>query len=49
MVRLAILGGGFMGGALAEGLIDSGWSASHLIVADRLTERRRYLEQHLGS
>ncbi len=48
MVRLAILGGGFMGGALAEGLIDSGWSPSHLIVADRLAERRRHLEEHLG-
>jgi len=48
MARLAIIGGGFMGGALAEGLIDSGWSASHLIVVDKLAERRRSLEEHLG-
>jgi pyrroline-5-carboxylate reductase len=27
MARLTIIGGGFMGGALAEGLIDSGWNA----------------------
>lgn len=48
MVRLAIVGGGFMGGALAEGLIDSGWSPSHLVVAEKLAERRRHLEEHLG-
>ena len=40
MARLAILGGGFMGGALAEGLIDSGWSAQDIVVAE-IREARR--------
>jgi pyrroline-5-carboxylate reductase len=47
MPRLAILGGGFMGGALAEGLIDSGWSAADLVVAEIREARRAFLEDHL--
>jgi len=47
MARLAILGGGFMGGALAEGLIDSGWRAADILVAEKIDDRRRHLEQHL--
>ncbi|MFQ5599586.1 MAG: pyrroline-5-carboxylate reductase [Candidatus Krumholzibacteriia bacterium] len=48
MKRLAIIGGGFMGGALAEGLIGSGWSQEELIVAESRDERRRALEARLG-
>jgi pyrroline-5-carboxylate reductase len=47
MARLAILGGGFMGGALAEGLIDSGWSAKDIIVAEIREARRSFLQDHL--
>lgn len=47
MTRLAILGGGFMGGSLAEGLIDSGWNPSDLVVAEIREERRAYLASHL--
>jgi pyrroline-5-carboxylate reductase len=47
MPRLAILGGGFMGGALAEGLIDSGWSPEDLVVAEIRAARRKFLEEHL--
>jgi pyrroline-5-carboxylate reductase len=47
MARLAILGGGFMGGALAEGLIDSGWSAQDIIVAEIREARRTFLTDHL--
>jgi pyrroline-5-carboxylate reductase len=47
MTRLAILGGGFMGGALAEGLIDSGWSPEDIVVAEIRKDRRDFLEDHL--
>ena len=47
MARLAILGGGFMGGALAEGLIDSGWSAKDIVVAEIREARRSFLQDHL--
>jgi pyrroline-5-carboxylate reductase len=47
MARLAILGGGFMGGALAEGLIDSGWSPEDIVVAEIREARRNFLENHL--
>ena len=47
MARLAILGGGFMGGALAEGLIDSGWSAQDIVVAEIREARRSFLQDHL--
>lgn len=48
MTRLAILGGGFMGGALAEGLVEAGWSRSELIVAEKLEDRRGELEHRLS-
>lgn len=47
MARLAIVGGGFMGGALAEGLIDSGWDAADLVVAEVREARREFLTRHL--
>ena len=47
MARLAILGGGFMGGALAEGLIDSGWKAQDIVVAEIREARRAFLTDHL--
>ena len=34
MTRLAIVGGGFMGAALAEGLLDAGWSRDAFVVAE---------------
>ena len=48
MTRLAILGGGFMGGALAEGLVEAGWRRSELIVAEKLEDRRAELEHRLA-
>ena len=48
MKRLAILGGGFMGGALAEGLLEGEWTSQDLIVAEKLDERRADLEERLG-
>ena len=48
MRQLAILGGGFMGGALAEGLIDSGWSRDDLVLAEVREARREFLTDHLG-
>ena len=47
MKRLAIVGGGFMGGALAEGLLANGWSAPELIVAERQPTRSAWLRDHL--
>jgi pyrroline-5-carboxylate reductase len=47
MRRLAIVGGGFMGGALAEGLVDSGWDRRDLIVAEISQARRRFLIEEL--
>ena len=47
MRRLAIVGGGFMGSALAEGLIDSGWSRESLIVAEIRKARREFLTDRL--
>jgi len=47
MKRLAIIGGGFMGGALAEGLVGSGWEPQDLIVAGRREERLRALAERL--
>src|SRR5262245_65017571 len=47
MNRLAIVGGGFMGGALAEGLIDSGWRREDLVVAEVSQRRRHFLVEEL--
>lgn len=46
--RLAIIGGGFMGAALAEGLIASGWDRDAIIVSGRRESRRRSLQERLG-
>lgn len=48
MRRLAIIGGGFMGGALAEGLVASGWDRNEILVAGRQEPRRKALEARLG-
>ncbi len=48
MRRLAIIGGGFMGVALAEGLVASGWDRDEIIVAGRQESRRKALEERLG-
>ncbi len=45
MTGLALLGGGRMGEALVSGLLDAGWEAEALIVAEIDPERRRQLEQ----
>lgn len=47
MTRLAIIGGGFMGGSLAEGLLDAGWSRDTLIVAEIRDARRHFLAEDL--
>ncbi|MCC6465959.1 MAG: pyrroline-5-carboxylate reductase [Planctomycetes bacterium] len=47
MSRLAIIGGGFMGGALAEGLLDAGWHRDSFVVAEVSRDRREFLTQHL--
>lgn len=46
-MKTAIIGGGFMGGALAEGLLDSGWGRETLVVAEVRNARREFLTQHL--
>lgn len=48
MTQLAILGGGFMGGALAQGLVDSGFSPDAIVVAEIVEERRAFLTEKLG-
>lgn len=47
MSRLAIIGGGFMGSALAEGLIDSGWGRDSMIIAELRSSRREFITQQL--
>src|SRR5690349_13846855 len=44
-MQLALLGGGRMGEALLAGLLDAGWDADSLAVAEIDPERRRLLEQ----
>ncbi|MFM8303444.1 MAG: pyrroline-5-carboxylate reductase [Actinomycetota bacterium] len=44
MTRLALLGGGRMGQALVAGLLDAGWEADALAVAEVDPDRRRALE-----
>ncbi len=45
MPTLALLGGGRMGEALLGGLLDAGWEAEHLAVAEVDPDRRRILEE----
>ncbi len=45
MVRVAILGGGRMGAALLGGLLESGWDAAGLSVAEADPERRHEIEK----
>ena len=45
MATLALLGGGRMGEALVSGLLDAGWDADALVVAEVDAERRRALEE----
>lgn len=47
MSKLAIIGGGFMGGALAEGLLDAGWHRDSFVVAEISADRREKLTGHL--
>jgi pyrroline-5-carboxylate reductase len=44
MTRLALLGGGKMGAALVGGLLDAGWEADDLCVAEVDTDRRHAIE-----
>ena len=39
MTRLAIIGAGMMGEALATGLIESGWEPEDIVFADVVAER----------
>jgi pyrroline-5-carboxylate reductase len=48
MARLAIIGGGVMGEALARGLIAAGWAPDALVVADVRPERLEVLSASLG-
>lgn len=45
MLRVAVLGGGRMGEALLGGLLNAGWKAGELSVAEVRPERRRHLEE----
>jgi pyrroline-5-carboxylate reductase len=45
--KLAIIGGGFMGGALAEGLLDAGWHRDSFVVAEVSRDRREHLTERL--
>ena len=45
MTQVAVLGGGRMGEALVGGLLDSGWEAEMLSVAEVDPERRRVVEE----
>lgn len=45
MTRVALIGGGKMGSALLGGLLDGGWDADELAVAEVDPDRRRELEQ----
>jgi pyrroline-5-carboxylate reductase len=46
-MNLALLGGGRMGEALARGLVDAGWAAKTIAIAEIDAERRRVLEERL--
>jgi pyrroline-5-carboxylate reductase len=47
VTRVALLGGGRMGAALASGLLDAGWDADDLCVAEVDAERRHAIEGEL--
>ncbi|MDC1142974.1 pyrroline-5-carboxylate reductase [Planctomycetota bacterium] len=47
MNKLTIIGGGFMGAAIAEGLVDSGWPREDITVAEVREARREFLTQQL--
>ena len=46
--RLAVVGAGMMGEALARGLLDAGWSAGDIILADIRGDRLEELGKSLG-
>ena len=46
-MNLALLGGGRMGEALAVGLLEAGWTAETIAIAEIDADRRRLLEEHL--
>ncbi len=48
MTRLAVIGSGMMGEALARGLLSAGWSPSDLVMADVRTQRLEALRAELG-
>jgi len=48
MARVALLGGGKMGAALVSGLLDGGWEADSVSVAEIDAERRTALEQQFS-
>ena len=48
MTSVALLGGGKMGSALLGGLLDGGWDAEQLSVAEVDADRRRELEQQFS-
>ena len=48
MTRVALIGGGKMGSALLGGLLDGGWDADELSVAEVDPDRRRELEQQFS-
>ena len=47
--RLAIVGVGMMGEALARGLIDAGWSPSDIVVTDAVASRAEEVAKMLGA
>jgi len=48
MTRLAIIGAGMMGEALATGLINSGWSPDDIVFANHVRERVELMASSLG-
>jgi pyrroline-5-carboxylate reductase len=48
MSRIALLGGGKMGAALVGGLLDAGWDADDVSIAEIDAERRATLEQQFA-
>lgn len=49
MKRLAVIGSGMMGEALARGLLDAGWTADDLIFCDVVPERLEQIASALGA